>query len=107
MLGHVCIVGGGVASLLLGVALRERLPEVPVTLITADSAERLGGHLATWDEHGYPIEHGFDALFGFYDAVLPTIERLGLLENFTRSSDKVFIYEQGSLFPMSRADIFG
>lgn len=93
----ITLVGGGVATLLLGVELRARRPELPVTLLTADGPERAGGHLASWSEGGYPVEHGFHALFEFYDTALELLERHGLSSRFVRGPDHFFVYERGAL----------
>jgi uncharacterized protein with NAD-binding domain and iron-sulfur cluster len=79
----IVIVGGGVASMAAGIELRERMPNCRVELITDAEPDHFGGQVASWDEHGYPIEHGLHALFGFYDEILPLLERIGALDNFT------------------------
>lgn len=95
----VLIVGGGVAGLLAGIEVRDRLPDARILLLTAEREDRLGGHLASWDEAGYPVEHGLHALFGFYDTLLPTLERVGAMGNFTRSKPWTWVMERGELHP--------
>ncbi len=93
----IVIVGGGVASLVAGIELRDRLPGCRVELITDAEPDHFGGQVASWDEHGYPIEHGLHALFGFYDEILPLLERVGALDNFTPSPKYVNVFERGSV----------
>lgn len=97
----VVLVGGGVSAFLAGIELRDRLPDARLVLVTADREDRLGGHLASWDEDGYPVEHGLHALFGFYETLLPTLERIGAMGNFTRSREWTFVAERGALHRFS------
>lgn len=89
----VTIVGGGIASLLLGCELVAADSATPVTLITADDPARAGGHLASWDEAGYPVEHGFHALFSCYDTALALLERHGLLAQFLPAPDHFLLFD--------------
>ena len=57
----------------------------------------LGGQLASWNEQGYPIEHGLHALFGFYEHILPILKKIGAYENLTRSKEHIFIRERGAI----------
>lgn len=94
----ITLVGGGIASLLLGVELlRHRFQ---VELITADSPERAGGHLASWEEQGYPVEHGFHALFDFYVTARSLLEQHQLLDGFIEGPERFFVYRSGELAPM-------
>lgn len=94
---RILIVGGGIASFVAGIELRRQLPRAEITILSAANEQTLGGHLASWDEHGYPIEHGLHALFGFYDNILPLLRRLGVIENFTRSPKHTFVFERDEL----------
>jgi uncharacterized protein with NAD-binding domain and iron-sulfur cluster len=94
---RVVIVGGGVSSLVAGIELRERGPACQVEIITDVEPERVGGQVGSWDENGYPIEHGLHALFGFYDQILPLLGRIGARENFTRSPNYVNVHERGAV----------
>jgi uncharacterized protein with NAD-binding domain and iron-sulfur cluster len=94
---RVVIVGGGVASLVAGIELRESLPRCEVEILTDVEPARLGGQVGSWDERGYPIEHGLHALFGFYDQILPLLERIGALANFTRSPSSINVHERGGV----------
>lgn len=94
---EILVVGGGVASFVAGIELRDRLPDAKITLVTNADERMLGGQLASWDDQGYPIEHGLHALFGFYDNILPVLERVGALSNFTRSRRHTFVYEKNKL----------
>lgn len=89
----VTIVGGGIASLLLGLELRRTRPDIPVVVLSADTPERAGGHLASWDDQGYPVEHGFHALFDFYEAALGLLGRHGLAERFVPGPPDFFVYD--------------
>jgi uncharacterized protein with NAD-binding domain and iron-sulfur cluster len=94
---RIAIVGGGVASFVAGITLRESLPNAKITLYTAADAATIGGQLASWNEAGYPIEHGLHALFGFYDHILPILKRIGAHENLTRSKEHIFVRERGGM----------
>jgi uncharacterized protein with NAD-binding domain and iron-sulfur cluster len=93
----VAIVGGGIASFVAGIAVRERLPNAAITLYSAVGEKMIGGQLASWNEHGYPVEHGLHALFGFYDHILPILRKIGAYENLTRSKEHIFIRDQGAI----------
>jgi uncharacterized protein with NAD-binding domain and iron-sulfur cluster len=93
----IAIVGGGIASFVAGITLRERLPNAAITLYSAVSETMIGGQLASWNEQGYPVEHGLHALFGFYDHVLPILKKIGAFENLTRSKKHIFSYERGAI----------
>ena len=93
----IAIVGGGIASFVAAITLREKLPNAAITLYSAASEKLIGGQLASWDEQGYPVEHGLHALFGFYDHILPMLKKIGAYENLTRSKEHVFIREQGAI----------
>ena len=93
----IAIVGGGIASLIAGITLREKLPNAAITLYTAVDETMIGGQLASWNEQGYPVEHGLHALFGFYDNVLPILKRIGAYENLTRSKEHIFVRERGAI----------
>lgn len=93
----IAIVGGGVASFVAGITLREALPDAAITLYTAVDETMIGGQLASWNEQGYPVEHGLHALFGFYDHVLPILKKIGAWKNLTRSKEHIFIRERGAI----------
>jgi uncharacterized protein with NAD-binding domain and iron-sulfur cluster len=95
------IVGGGVASFVTGIELRDRFPQARITLLSAADDSMLGGQLASWDEDGYPIEHGLHVLFGFYEHFLPLLQRVGADVHFTRSRKHTFVYERGKLHRFS------
>ena len=94
---EIAIVGGGVASFVAGITLRESLPDAAITLYTATDETMIGGQLASWNEQGYPVEHGLHALFGFYDHILPILKKIGAYENLTRSKEHIFIRERGAI----------
>jgi len=93
----IAIVGGGIASFVAGITLRERLPNAAITLYSAVGETMIGGQLASWNEQGYPVEHGLHALFGFYDHILPILKTIGAYENLTRSKEHVFVNERGAI----------
>jgi uncharacterized protein with NAD-binding domain and iron-sulfur cluster len=93
----IAIVGGGVASFVAGITLREALPNAAITLYTAVDETMIGGQLASWNELGYPVEHGLHALFGSYDHILPILKRVGAYKNLTRSKEHIFIREKGAI----------
>ena len=94
---RIAIVGGGVASFVAGITLREKLPDASITLYCAADETMIGGQLASWNERGYPIEHGLHALFGFYDHIIPILKKVGAYENLTRSKEHIFIRERGEI----------
>src|SRR5580698_1644097 len=94
---NIAIVGGGVASFVAGITLRERLPNAAITLYTAVGETMIGGQLASWNEQGYPVEHGLHALFGFYDHILPILKKIGAYDNLTRSKEHIFVRERGAI----------
>ena len=94
---NIAIVGGGVASFVAGITLREKLPNAVITLYSAASETMIGGQLASWNEDGYPVEHGLHALFGFYEHILPILKKIGAFENLSRSKEHIFIRERGSI----------
>jgi uncharacterized protein with NAD-binding domain and iron-sulfur cluster len=93
----IAIVGGGIASFVAGITLRERLPHATITLYCVTGETMIGGQLASWNEQGYPVEHGLHALFGFYDHILPILKKIGAYDNFTRSKEHIFIRERGAI----------
>jgi uncharacterized protein with NAD-binding domain and iron-sulfur cluster len=93
----IAIVGGGIASFVAGLTLRERLPDAAITLYSAAGETMIGGQLASWDEQGYPVEHGLHALFGFYDHILPILKKVGAYGNLTRSKEHIFVHERGAI----------
>ena len=93
----IAIVGGGIASFVAGITLRETLPNAAITLYCAAGETMIGGQLASWNEQGYPVEHGLHALFGFYDHILPILKKIGAYENLTRSKEHIFIHERGAI----------
>ena len=93
----IAIVGGGIASFVAGITLRERLPNAAITLYSAVGETMIGGQLASWNEQGYPVEHGLHALFGFYDHILPILKTIGAYENLTRSKEHIFVNERGAI----------
>jgi zeta-carotene desaturase len=93
----IIIVGGGVASFVAALTLHERLPRAQIKILSAADEDHLGGQLASWDEGGYPIEHGLHALFGFYENIIPILKKVGAYDNFTRSRKYTFVYERGKL----------
>ena len=89
---RVTIVGGGAASFFLGIYLREHCPEVEIELLASESEGNLGGHLACSPEADYLTEHGFHALFACYREVLPLLERIGAMGNFTIGPKHLFLW---------------
>jgi hypothetical protein len=94
---EVTIIGGGVASLLLGVELRRLRPDLRVRLFTQEGEQRAGGHLASWREGGYPVEHGFHALFDCYSTAKGLLSQHGLLSQFIPGPGHFFLYSDGKL----------
>lgn len=73
----IYVVGAGPAGLSAAVRLLEKSRgRVDVELVSM--APVLGGKAATWKEDGFVVEHGFHAVFGFYDAMIDLAERAGV-----------------------------
>jgi uncharacterized protein with NAD-binding domain and iron-sulfur cluster len=103
---RITLIGGGIASLFLALDLEARLPDADLTFITADREPQLGGHLASWEQDGLPIEHGFHTLFGFYDAVFPYLKQAGILHHFVAAPRRVHLLENGALHTLHAASWF-
>ncbi|NER83496.1 MAG: hypothetical protein F6K42_28875, partial [Leptolyngbya sp. SIO1D8] len=56
------------------------------------SEASLGGHLACTQDTDYLAEHGFHALFDCYREVLPLLERIGAMGNFTIGPKHLFLW---------------
>lgn len=93
----VLIIGGGIASFVAGIELREKIPNAEITILSAANESMLGGQLASWDVDEFPIEHGLHALFGFYNHILPILKKVGADKNFTKSAKRTFVYERGKI----------
>jgi uncharacterized protein with NAD-binding domain and iron-sulfur cluster len=98
---RIIIAGGGIASFVAGIELRDRFPDAQIELLSAADENQIGGQLASWDENGYPIEHGLHALFGFYENILPLLKRVGADAHFARSPKHTYVYEKGKLHRFS------
>lgn len=94
----VLVVGGGITGLVAARALA--LDGVPVTLV--ESAERLGGKVATERFEGFTIEHGPDSFLATRPAAVTLARELGLGDELvgTRDPRKVYIRRRGELVPM-------
>lgn len=95
----IAIVGGGIAGLSLGFALKQRCGHGQDVLVL-ERAARAGGNIRTDNQDGFLVEWGPN---GFLDNVPETfrlVEALGLSERIVRSSDQArrrFIYRGGRL----------
>jgi uncharacterized protein with NAD-binding domain and iron-sulfur cluster len=103
---RITLVGGGVASLFLALELEARLPDAELTFITADREPQLGGHLASWEQDGLPVEHGFHTLAGFYDAVFPYLKQAGILHHFVAAPRRIHVLENGAVHTLHAASWF-
>ncbi len=74
----VIVVGSGPAGLSAGVRLLEASGgDLDVELVTL--GHHFGGKAATWRDHeGFTIEHGFHAVFGFYEEMRSLAKRAGV-----------------------------
>jgi uncharacterized protein with NAD-binding domain and iron-sulfur cluster len=75
---RVLVIGGGPAGLSAGVHLLEAARgRIDVELISM--GHHLGGKAASWrDPQGYVIDHGFHAIFGFYEEMKALLRRAGV-----------------------------
>ncbi|MHB8418197.1 MAG: FAD-dependent oxidoreductase [Myxococcales bacterium] len=75
---RILIVGGGPAGLSAGVHLLEAAGrDVDVEIVSM--GHHLGGKASSWrDPEGYSIDHGFHAVFGFYEEMKSLARRAGV-----------------------------
>jgi isorenieratene synthase len=75
---RILVIGAGPAGLSAGVHLKEDAgARVEVEIISM--GHHLGGKAASWrDPAGYSIDHGFHAVFGFYDQMRSLARRAGV-----------------------------
>ncbi|MHB8877613.1 MAG: FAD-dependent oxidoreductase [Myxococcaceae bacterium] len=75
---RVVVVGAGPAALSAGIHLLEEAGgELEVELVSM--GHQFGGKAASWrDPDGYVIDHGFHAVFGFYEEMKSLLKRAGV-----------------------------
>ncbi len=96
---RVAVVGGGVAGLSAGLALRDR--GVEAVLVERDA--RLGGVVRTDRVDGFILEGGPDSILSYKPAGLAMIERLGLRDALVQTRPGgagTFILRHGKLVPL-------
>ena len=90
---RILVVGAGPAGLSAGVHLLEKAGrDVSVEIISM--GHHLGGKAASWrDPQGFVIDHGFHAVFGFYEEMKGLLRRAGVdLSRALVKSDGLFRY---------------
>lgn len=97
MQSRIVIVGGGIASFATAIFAHELVPGAKIQVLTDLDRERMGGHLASWDENGFAVEHGFHALFGFYEEAKKLLRKVGAFNHFKKSPQHIWIHKAGEL----------
>jgi len=85
MPSRVVIVGGGLSGLSLAFRLRERQPNVQVTLLEKQSAP--GGNIATLDRDGFRVECGPNGIFDAKPSTLQLCRDVGLGDRLIAASE--------------------
>lgn len=83
---RVVIVGGGLSGLALGYRLRERVPDVVLTILEKDS--RAGGNIVTMDRDGFRVEGGPNGIFDAKPFTLQLCRDLGLGDRLIAASEE-------------------
>ena len=95
---RVVVAGGGIAGLSIAHAIRERAPDVRVTVL--EHTARPGGNIRTELVEGYRCEWGPDGFLDNAPATLQLVSSLGLDTRLRPSQDAArrrFIYRNGRL----------
>ncbi len=102
----VVVVGGGIAGLTAALELAEA--GVPVRVV--ESADRLGGKIATHRVDGLVVEAGADSFLSTKPAGLALVERLGIgdrLVNSKADDRRTFVWSRGRLRELPEGLVLG
>ncbi|HYT74814.1 MAG TPA: protoporphyrinogen oxidase, partial [Vicinamibacterales bacterium] len=107
---RVVIVGGGIAGLAVGRALRQQAPGADV--IVLESGDRVGGNVRTERIDGYLCEAGPDGFLNNAPATLEFVDQIGLTPQLLPSRDEArrrFIFRRERLHevPLSPSAFLG
>lgn len=98
---RVVIVGGGIAGLSAAYRLKQRAPEVAITLI--ESEARLGGKIVTERVDGFVIEGGPDTFLSYKPRGIGLCRELGLEERLHGTNESVrrtYVMRHGKLYDL-------
>src|SRR6516162_2147478 len=82
---RVVIVGGGLSGLSLAYRLRERRPDVELTVLEKRPAA--GGNIATLSRDGFRVEYGPNGIFDAKPSTLQLCRDLGLGDRLVAASE--------------------
>jgi oxygen-dependent protoporphyrinogen oxidase len=82
----VVIVGGGLSGLALGYRLRERIPDVQLTIL--ERQPRPGGNIVTVDRDGFRVEGGPNGIFDAKPFTLQLCKDVGLGDRLIPGSEE-------------------
>src|SRR5262249_38701887 len=97
-MSRAVIVGGGIAGLAIGHALKRQSPGVDVVVLEAQAST--GGNIRSMDLQGYLCESGPDGFLDNAPATLELVEELGLSKRLLPSNPSArrrFIFLDGKL----------
>lgn len=97
----VIIVGGGIAGLSAAYRLKQRTPDVAITLIESDA--RLGGKIITDRVDGFVIEGGPDTFLSYKPRGLGLCRELGLEDRLHGTNEKIrrtYVMRHGKLYDL-------
>jgi oxygen-dependent protoporphyrinogen oxidase len=103
---EVAVVGGGITGLATAWFLRQRAPDVPVTLIEA--ADHLGGKIETTALGGAPVEAGPDTFLARAPWAVELCRRLGLEDDLVApATTRAYVWTRGRLRPLPDGLVLG
>ena len=83
---RVVIIGAGLSGLALGYRLRERRPDVRLTILEKQS--RVGGNIVTEERDGFRVEGGPNGIFDAKPFTLQLCRELGLRDQLIAASEE-------------------
>lgn len=98
---RVIVVGGGIAGLSAAYRLKQRAPDVAITLIESDA--RLGGKIITDRVDGFVIEGGPDTFLSYKPRGLGLCRELGLEDRLHGTNEKIrrtYVMRHGKLYDL-------
>ena len=99
---RVVIVGGGLSGLALAYRLRERIPDVRLTVL--ERQPQAGGNIVTLDRDGFRVEAGPNGLFDAKPAGVQLCKDLGLGDRLIPATEESrqnrYLFVRGQLHPL-------
>jgi oxygen-dependent protoporphyrinogen oxidase len=103
---HVAVVGGGITGLATAWFVRQRAPDVAVTVY--DAADRLGGKIQTAELAGSAVEAGPDTFLARVPWAVDLCRQLGLEDELVApASSRAFVWTRGRLSPLPDGLVLG